>query len=37
LLIGVVVLLSVVAFKKFGWSVREKVDKQTEQVQADDE
>jgi Flp pilus assembly pilin Flp len=36
LLIGVVVLLSVMAFRSFGFKVRAKVDKQTEQVVQDD-
>ena len=36
LLIGVVVLLSAVAFRSFGFKVRAKVDKQTEQVVEDD-
>lgn len=35
ILVGVVALLAIAAFKKFGWTVREKIDKQTEQVEAD--
>jgi hypothetical protein len=36
LLIGCVVLLAILAFRKFGFQVREKVDRQTETVMSDD-
>jgi Flp pilus assembly pilin Flp len=36
LLIGCVVLLAILAFRKFGFQVREKVDRQTETVMTDD-
>ena len=36
LLVGVVALLAIVAFRKFGWTVREKTDQQTEAVMQDD-
>ncbi len=36
-LVGVVALLAVAAFKKFGWTVRKKVDQQTESVVKDDD
>ena len=36
LLVGCVVLLAILAFRKFGFQVREKVDKQTETVMSDD-
>ena len=35
-LIGVVGLLSMLAFKKFGWTLRGKIDDQTVQVEGDD-
>ena len=37
LLIGVVVLLSIAAFQKFGWKVRATVDKGTDAVVKDDD
>jgi Flp pilus assembly pilin Flp len=37
LLIGVVVLLSIAAFQKFGWKVRSTVDHGTEAVVNDDD
>jgi Flp pilus assembly pilin Flp len=37
LLIGVVVLLSAMAFRSFGFTVRKNIDKQTEQVVKDDD
>ena len=36
LLVGVVALLAVAAFRKFGWTIREKTDQQTEAVMQDD-
>lgn len=36
LLIGCVVLIAILAFRKFGFQVREKVDRQTETVMSDD-
>jgi pilus assembly protein Flp/PilA len=36
LLVGVVALLAIAAFRKFGWTVREKTDQQTEAVMQDD-